>query len=87
MSDIGYDDELDDSECWNCGGEGRINDCIDGCCVDQDDIYCPYCSKRCDVCNSRKGKPNVTREDRAEGSAVEGDAGEQGGETKKTFGL
>jgi hypothetical protein len=51
MSDIDYDDGLDGGECWNCGGEGRVNDCIDGCCVDTDDIYCSYCSKRCDVCN------------------------------------
>lgn len=51
MSDADYDGWDDDNECWNCGGEGRVNDCIDGCCVDQDDIYCPYCSKRCDVCN------------------------------------
>ena len=50
MSDTDYDD-YDDSECWNCGGEGRVNNCIDGCCVDQDDIYCKYCSKRCDICN------------------------------------
>jgi|SRR6266404_1436599 len=45
------DDHYDNGDCWNCGGEGRVNDCIDGCCVDQDDIYCPYCSKRCDICN------------------------------------
>lgn len=51
MSDMDYDDSLDDGECWNCGGEGRVNHCIDGCCVDQDDIYCRYCSRRCDVCN------------------------------------
>jgi hypothetical protein len=51
MSDMDYDDHLDGGECWNCGGEGRVNDCIDGCCVDTDDIYCSYCSKRCDICN------------------------------------
>ncbi|MEH2501197.1 hypothetical protein V1290_000008 [Bradyrhizobium sp. AZCC 1578] len=51
MSDTDYDDHYDDGECWNCGGEGRVNHCIDGCCVDQDDPYCEYCSKRCDVCN------------------------------------
>jgi hypothetical protein len=50
--------EYDNDGCWNCGGEGRVNDCIDGCCVDQDDIYCPYCSKRCDVCNPKK-KPTA----------------------------
>ena len=46
--DYDYDD---DGDCWNCGGEGRVNDCIDGCCVEQDDPWCPYCSKRCDICN------------------------------------
>lgn len=49
-----YDDHLDGGECWNCGGEGRVNDCIDGCCVEQDDPYCEYCSKRCDVCNPKR---------------------------------
>jgi len=53
MSDI---HEYDDDDCWNCGGEGRVNDCIDGCCIDQDDIYCPYCSKRCDICNPAPNK-------------------------------
>lgn len=51
-----YEDDFDDEPCWNCGGEGRVNDCLDGCCVDQDDIYCQYCSKRCDICNA---KPKV----------------------------
>jgi hypothetical protein len=51
MSDMDYDDHLDGDECWNCGGEGRVNRCIDGCCINQDDIYCQYCSKRCDICN------------------------------------
>lgn len=50
MSYMDYDDHLDGEECWNCGGEGRVNHCIDGCCIDQDDIYCEYCSKPCDVC-------------------------------------
>lgn len=55
MSDMhDYDDHLDDDECWNCGGEGRVNDCIDGCCAEQDDPYCEYCSKRCDVCNPKQ---------------------------------
>lgn len=38
-------------ECWQCGGEGRVaGTCIDGCCVEQDDPYCEYCSHRCDIC-------------------------------------
>ena len=51
-----YEDDFDDGECWNCGGVGRVNDCIDGCCVEQDDPWCEYCSKRCDICNT---KPKV----------------------------
>lgn len=55
MSDASeYDDRLDSDQCWNCAGEGRVNHCVDGCCVDQDDIYCDICSKRCDVCNPNK---------------------------------
>lgn len=44
----------DDNECWNRGGEGRVNHCIDGCCVDSDDIYCDLCSRPCDVCQKPK---------------------------------
>lgn len=51
MSDTDYDD-YDDGECWKCGGEGRVaGTCIDGCCAEQDDPYCEYCSHRCDVCH------------------------------------
>jgi hypothetical protein len=42
-----YEDDLDGDECWSCVG---------GCCVDQDDIYCEYCSHPCDVC---KPKPKI----------------------------
>lgn len=45
-----YDDF--EEECPNCGGEGRVaGTCIDGCCAEQDDPYCEYCSHRCDWCN------------------------------------
>jgi hypothetical protein len=48
-------DDFDDGECWNCGGEGRVaGTCIDGCCLEQDDPDCPYCSHRCEVCNPPK---------------------------------
>lgn len=49
-----YQDDFDDGDCWNCGGEGRVNHCIDGCCVDQDDIYCDLCSTACDICRPEK---------------------------------
>lgn len=54
-----YDDLYDSEECWNCGGEGRVNNCIDGCCIDTDDIYCEYCSHPCDVCSPRKPNPEL----------------------------
>ena len=55
-------DDFDEPECWNCGGEGRVaGTCIDGCCADQDDPYCEYCSRRCDVCNG-KGHIQATDE-------------------------
>lgn len=42
---------IDHEECWNCGGEGRVAGvCIDGCCAEQDDPWCDYCSHRCEVC-------------------------------------
>jgi hypothetical protein len=60
-----YQDDFDDIEddCPNCGGEGRVNDCIDGCCVDQDDIYCEYCSRPCDWCSPKKRSPQDSRND------------------------
>ena len=43
-------------ECWQCGGEGRVaGTCIDGCCIDQDDPDCEYCSHRCDICQGKGG--------------------------------
>ena len=54
MSDSDDFDEHGNGECWNCGGVGRVNDCIDGCCVDQDDPWCSYCSTRCDICNPKR---------------------------------
>jgi hypothetical protein len=80
-NDHEYDDDLDDSECWNCGGEGRVNTCIDGCCLDQDDIYCKYCSRRCDVCNAKpkQEKTNVA----AAGSEGTSEAPDAGGPPRK----
>lgn len=60
MSDTDYDDDYDDGECWQCGGEGRVaGTCIDGCCLEQDDPDCPYCSHRCDACNPPKPGPSA----------------------------
>ncbi|MFG1413419.1 hypothetical protein V5G24_20115 [Xanthobacter sp. VTT E-85241] len=45
-----YDADYDDGECWNCGGEGYVFDCIDGFCADAE-AGCDLCTRRCDVCN------------------------------------
>lgn len=71
MSDTDYDD-YSDGECWQCGGEGRVaGTCIDGCCVEQDDPDCPYCSKRCDICNPKKTTEAAQRSDRVSGEQGE----------------
>lgn len=58
MTDTDYD--FDDGECPNCGGEGRVaGTCIDGCCLEQDDPDCPYCSHVCDC--QRKPSEDVQR--------------------------
>lgn len=46
--------ETDDyeDECWNCGGEGYVHDCIDGFCLDAE-YGCDLCTYRCDVCNPK----------------------------------
>lgn len=49
-----YDDYDDyEIECYECGGEGYVHDCIDGFCVDAD-FGCDMCTRRCDMCNSAK---------------------------------
>lgn len=37
-------------DCWQCGGEGVVFDCIDDQCLDAE-IGCDLCTKRCDVCS------------------------------------
>ncbi|ASP64428.1 hypothetical protein [Sinorhizobium meliloti] len=51
--DFGYDDDVYEDECFNCGGEGYVSDCFDGCCEDADS-GCDLCTRRCDVCNPAK---------------------------------
>lgn len=47
------DDDFVESECFNCGGDGVVFDCIDGFCEDFD-IGCDLCTRRCDVCQPRR---------------------------------
>jgi len=52
IDDLMFD--ASDGECSNCGGEGRVaGTCIDGCCAEQDDPDCEFCSHRCDVCGGK----------------------------------
>lgn len=51
-----FDPDFDDGDCWNCGGEGFVSDCIDDCCLDAD-AGCDLCTQRCDVCGPRRSAP------------------------------
>lgn len=44
-----------DDECWNCGGEGYVHDCFDGCCIDAES-GCEECSNPCPECAIYKGR-------------------------------
>jgi hypothetical protein len=48
-----FDDFDMEDDCPNCGGEGVIYHCIDGCCVDAD-IGCELCERTCDWCRPRR---------------------------------
>lgn len=44
-----FDLNPSDEECPDCGGDGYIYDCIDGCCVDAES-GCEDCARRCIEC-------------------------------------
>jgi len=44
---------IDNGDCWNCGGEGYTFDCFDGCCEDAD-VGCDDCTRRCFECARRE---------------------------------
>lgn len=44
-----------DEDCWNCGGEGVVFDCIDGCCEDSE-VGCDDCTHECPECVIFKGQ-------------------------------
>lgn len=48
---MGYYDEPEE-ECWDCGGDGYVFDCLDGCCADAD-AGCDLCTRRCEVCRGK----------------------------------
>lgn len=39
----------DGDECWYCGGDGYVHDCIDGFCLEAE-IGCDDCTRRCPEC-------------------------------------
>lgn len=46
-------DDIDDGDCWQCGGEGFVASCQDEIgCVDPES-GCDLCTYRCDVCKPR----------------------------------
>lgn len=54
MLDAIYDDvdqhlNPNGDECWHCGGDGFIHDCIDGFCYDSE-IGCEDCTRKCPEC-------------------------------------
>lgn len=55
LNDEGYDD---DGDCWKCGGEGFVHDCIDGFCEHADE-GCDLCAKRCEICNPPPTPPSA----------------------------
>lgn len=62
--------EYDEPEdCPECGGEGFVFQCFDGCCEDAD-IGCDDCTRTCPVCGGKplnaEPDPDYLRELRAE---------------------
>lgn len=50
MTEDDFIDDEDDSECWNCGGEGVIYSCFEEyACLDPEE-GCHLCARRCEVC-------------------------------------
>lgn len=61
--DYDYDDYSEYVDCWQCGGEGGWNSCMeDTCCALGGEEGCndPSCWRRCDIC---KGEGGWTREE------------------------
>lgn len=47
-----FDDHDEWVECWQCGGDGLLEDCFEDTCVCLDP---PCIEKRCDVCRGKGG--------------------------------
>lgn len=58
--------DYEDEDCWNCGGDGYVYNCLDEIgCIDPES-GCDLCEKRCYVCNPRKRNPHPPSHGRAE---------------------
>jgi len=46
--------DFDDDDCYECGGEGYVYDCVsDYACIDPEG-GCDLCMRRCPICNPRR---------------------------------
>ena len=66
--DYDYDDYSEYVDCWQCGGEGGWNSCMeDTCCALGGEEGCndPLCWRRCDICKGEGGwdreEPSTTQ--------------------------
>lgn len=53
-----------DNDCWQCGGEGGWNSCMeDTCCAIGGEEGCddPMCWRRCDICGGKGQLPERTQ--------------------------
>jgi hypothetical protein len=49
--------------CYECGGEGFVADCFDGCCLDAE-WGCDDCTERCSECQGKGGWRQIFAGDR-----------------------
>lgn len=64
-----YDDDYDNSDCWNCGGEGFVSNCFQEFACMYPDEGCDDCTRRCDVCApppTKSDQAKLTKEDIAD---------------------
>lgn len=51
--------DYEESECYNCGGEGFYSSCMTEYACMYPDEGCDLCTRRCDVCQPRKPNPEL----------------------------
>ena len=61
MGEDKFEDDYDDTECWNCDGEGFVYGCSwDWQCDTWDGDSC-LCTRRCHICNPPKDDPAMRK--------------------------